>query len=363
MNTTLKVTAALGVLLALPSCGEDATTDASEGTPPLCQEVRGDDGSVTFTCSDSEAGVEAGEDGSVVSDAAAVLLRADAEDPSAQGCAAGGTRVSWGQDLDFSGALDDAEVEGSRLVCDGVGGADAPVMTIAQDELEEGGICPIGGTLVRVGYDGDGDGDLSQAETQGAFELCTPPCDRGFYLDITLSACRPGQIIIAEGTITREDPFYPNAKVGDPFRFALIYDIEESLVGDLPSPFGVSAKSSASYQLASFVIADGELTWRPPRPDWRRSRTYPGGVNIEIFASVGLVGEGLENIVGVDLDVELPPGTTWAPTQIPPSSALGTATAGELRVKIGAETGGVLGQVDQIVTPQIFDPANLLPSN
>ena len=65
MNTRLALTPALGLLLALAACGEDATTDASEGTSPLCQEARGDDGSVTLTCADSEADVQAGADGVV----------------------------------------------------------------------------------------------------------------------------------------------------------------------------------------------------------------------------------------------------------------------------------------------------------
>jgi hypothetical protein len=364
MNTRLALTPALGLLLALAACGEDATTDASEGTSPLCQEARGDDGSVTLTCADSEAAVQAGADGVVRSDDAAVLLRADAEGPDPAGCAAGGTRVSWGKDLDFSGTLDDPEVEGSRLVCDGVRGADAPVMTVAQDVLEEGGVCLVGGTLVRVGYDDDADGELSPGETQASFELCTPPCDRGFYYDVTLSACRPGQIIIAEGTVTQADPNYPAAALGDPFRFALIYDIEEDVVGELPGPFDVAAFSYASYQLASFVVAGGEITWRPPRPDWRRSRTYLGtGVSVQISSGSGLVGDGIDLIAGVDLDVDLPPGTSWAPTQIPPSSALGLATAGQVRVNIAAESDGVIGTVDRIATPQVFDPANLLPSN
>lgn len=62
-----------------------------------------------------------GERGAPGADGRSVILRTSTE-PSGAHCPSGGLQVQTGVDDDGSGALDDAEVEATVYVCDGVAG-------------------------------------------------------------------------------------------------------------------------------------------------------------------------------------------------------------------------------------------------
>ncbi len=341
------------------SCGGEAPRGWGGGeASALCQESRDAAGRVSVTCGAAMAEAQPGRDGEIVAPSTATSLRTESlADGGA--CAVGGTRVSWGTDVDFSGALEDAEVEGGQDICHGEGGAAVSSLLLKDEPIEPGEVCAIGGLRVRLGYDEDADQALADSEVQAQLELCTPPCPRGSYLDVTLGACRPGQIVVLEGVITEEDLNYPAARLGEPFRLAIVYDLEEQELEPLGTRFDSNFSSRATYQFATFRVPLGELTWEPPQIRWGR-RGDGTGLYLGMNTGSGLVTPDFN--IG-SLEVELALATdTWAGTKLPPSSVVGTATGGTLNFNfMGVESNGVTASVTAIIAPQVFDLANLSP--
>ncbi len=82
-------------------------------------------------------------------------------------CAAGGSRVQFGIDADRSGALQEAEIEGTRFVCNGTNGSDG-FSTLVKRTAEPAGVnCAQGGQLLQIGLD---NGDGSGTPRNGAIE-------------------------------------------------------------------------------------------------------------------------------------------------------------------------------------------------
>jgi hypothetical protein len=96
---------------------------------------------------------------------AASLVRTE---PADERCAHGGTAVLSGLDRDGNGTLDAAEVATTTLVC-----ADALVLPATRLDAEAAGAnCAAGGTAVRTGLDLDGDGELGDGEVNATRYVC-----------------------------------------------------------------------------------------------------------------------------------------------------------------------------------------------
>jgi len=96
-----------------------------------------------------------------------VLVRLVVEPPGAH-CAAGGTAVESGPDVDHDGALDDAEVTHTDYAC-GV-----PLLSRLVAE-PPGAHCAVGGVAILTGRDEDGDGVLADVEVEAG--LTSYACD------------------------------------------------------------------------------------------------------------------------------------------------------------------------------------------
>lgn len=109
-------------------------------------------------------------------------------------CVAGGVRIEAGIDDNGNGVLEDGEVDGSSLICAGVGGTPgapgddgAPGAPGGAGDPGDDGLsaltvltaiepldpnCPSGGVRVDTGIDDDGDGELDEAEIDATEYVC-----------------------------------------------------------------------------------------------------------------------------------------------------------------------------------------------
>ena len=105
-------------------------------------------------------------------------LLAVASEPPGAACAAGGSRVSGGIDVNLSGALDAAEVDTTQFVCNavagatGTGGAAAARSLVALAVEPPGATCAAGGTRLLAGLDSNADGLLDGAEVGASSVVC-----------------------------------------------------------------------------------------------------------------------------------------------------------------------------------------------
>jgi hypothetical protein len=104
---------------------------------------------------------------------AATLVLRQAAEPPGSNCAAGGSAVSAGLDVDGDGALDDGEVLKTNYVCGEPPAAPPAILTRTAEELP-GTVCPSGGTRVEAGPDVDGDGVLDDDEVRSTSVVCGP---------------------------------------------------------------------------------------------------------------------------------------------------------------------------------------------
>jgi len=107
---------------------------------------------------------------------AASLIVVSAEPAGAQ-CAAGGQRLRVGFDADANGALSNAEVADTRFVCAGAtasGGAigNAALSLLVTSNEPSGALCPLGGQRLSYGVDTNGNGSLSSGEISGSRSVC-----------------------------------------------------------------------------------------------------------------------------------------------------------------------------------------------
>jgi hypothetical protein len=101
------------------------------------------------------------------------------EEPAGSNCAAGGTKISTGADMNGNGKLDDSEVTDSSFVCSGVaGGATADGGNAGAGSLVDvvnepsGANCANGGVRIASGSDEDGDGVLDSGEVKTTKYVC-----------------------------------------------------------------------------------------------------------------------------------------------------------------------------------------------
>lgn len=132
-----------------------------------CDALKGDDG-------------KDGADGDDGADAVPYLTET-VDVPPGSTCPAGGVKVSYGLDENGNGELDDAEVEGSEIICngesgsdgsDGQDGADGANALTDTENIAPGTTCPTGGIEVFYGTDDDGDGVLDTSERDGSSIVC-----------------------------------------------------------------------------------------------------------------------------------------------------------------------------------------------
>lgn len=93
-----------------------------------------------------------------------------ASEPAGSNCPTGGQKIESGLDADRSGVLDSAEVGSTRFLCNGAVGNHA---LVASTVVAAGdATCPAGGTLVESGVDLDGDSLLDAAEVMSSSKVC-----------------------------------------------------------------------------------------------------------------------------------------------------------------------------------------------
>lgn len=120
---------------------------------------------ITFT------GAVSGEelaDPAAICNGGALSTTATAIEPG-ETCPAGGTQVRVGLDGDGDGVLTDLETSSDFVVCNGL---DAPVSLVALEPIDASEACPSGGVLVLTGLDVDGDGVLAEAEVSASESVC-----------------------------------------------------------------------------------------------------------------------------------------------------------------------------------------------
>ncbi|MBU1241701.1 hypothetical protein KJ612_00715, partial [Myxococcota bacterium] len=118
-----------------------------------------------------------GADGSDGSNGLTALVRQTAE-PAGANCATGGTRLDSGLDANVNGTLDSAEVAQTRYICNGIHGADGSdgsdglTSLLRQTAEPVGANCATGGTKVQSGLDLNGSGVLDLGEVTSTQYVC-----------------------------------------------------------------------------------------------------------------------------------------------------------------------------------------------
>jgi len=88
-----------------------------------------------------------------------------------EACQNGGVLLVIGEDEDGDGILDESEITDSRPVCNG---DDGRVSLLRVEDVPAGDSCDMGGRVVHVGIDDDGDGILDTDEIDSSTYLCDP---------------------------------------------------------------------------------------------------------------------------------------------------------------------------------------------
>lgn len=109
-----------------------------------------------------------GEDGADGDDAVEALI----ETTSSEDCEAGGVEIAVGMDEDGDGELSDEEVSQTTEVCHGAAGEDADDLVVAKETEAMGSNCHYGGEHIEIGRDTDGDGELSEGEVEESLYSC-----------------------------------------------------------------------------------------------------------------------------------------------------------------------------------------------
>ncbi|MBU1412592.1 hypothetical protein KKC22_13860, partial [Myxococcota bacterium] len=115
-----------------------------------------------------------GLDGLDGTDGLQSLVRQTAE-PAGANCAAGGTRIQSGLDLNSSGVLDAGEVLQTQYVCNGADGSDGSnglTALVRQTAEPAGANCATGGTRLDSGLDANVNGTLDSAEVAQTRYIC-----------------------------------------------------------------------------------------------------------------------------------------------------------------------------------------------
>src|SRR6056297_1839786 len=89
-----------------------------------------------------------------------------------ENCTAGGVRVDIGPDLNGDGTLDSEDITETRYICNGEDGADGVPSRVMVTDEPAGAECAAGGTRVDVGLDIDASGNLDAVEITDTYYIC-----------------------------------------------------------------------------------------------------------------------------------------------------------------------------------------------
>lgn len=93
-------------------------------------------------------------------------------EPMGSNCSSGGYKILTGLDANGNNILEDNEVQNEEFLCNGVSGNNG-VNSLVQVLPEEGQeICPNGGYVINTGMDTNGDNILNEAEIQSSVFIC-----------------------------------------------------------------------------------------------------------------------------------------------------------------------------------------------
>lgn len=163
-----------------------------QGLPgdPGEQGERGEQGPEGDRGAQGDAG-EQGEDG------LKALIRLDVE-PRGEVCPTGGVWVLVGLDVNRDDLLSDDEVTDREVICHGLRGpagngeGGGPGVLIRLTELDPGAACAAGGTRIEAGPDLDGDGSLDDDEVDQSATLCNGSlCESPLWHDGGDGGCVP----------------------------------------------------------------------------------------------------------------------------------------------------------------------------
>jgi hypothetical protein len=198
----IAVTAAFALSAACGSSGNPAPGNPAPTTPPgtgltllVNQAPEAPGATCPYGGTIISAGLDADRDGILDPDEVAktepvcdpapgtppaVLTRTAAESAGTN-CAAGGTRIDAGRDVNGDGLLADSEVERTAYACAEPVPAAPPVLTRVDVE-PMGANCLGGGSTVRFGPDTDRNGALDDAEVTGVRYICETRALPGFTI-------------------------------------------------------------------------------------------------------------------------------------------------------------------------------------
>lgn len=193
-------------LASIVACGDEGADElprplleSSAATSAECPNggtkvVAGLDGNLNGTLEEAEIdGTELFCDGAPgepgdPGDPGDVTLVRRTDEPAGANCANGGDRIDVGVDDDGNGTLDEAEIDASTWVCRGLPGDDAVALLTLTSSATEG--CPNGGTRIQTGLDADASGTLEGLEITDDRTVCNG--EDGERLLITVELEPPG---------------------------------------------------------------------------------------------------------------------------------------------------------------------------
>lgn len=177
------------VFVSTEPAGANCTSGGTKVSAGLDADGNGELGptevdSIQYICNgaDGPSG-SPGSAGAPGADGLTGLVRTSAE-PAGSRCAAGGTVVSVGADLNRNGALDDSEVTSAATICNGTAGASGATgatgatgadgfgALVSMTPEPAGANCTAGGTRVSTGQDINRNNTLDTAEVSAVRFLC-----------------------------------------------------------------------------------------------------------------------------------------------------------------------------------------------
>ena len=133
-----------------------------------------------------------GEDGIDGVDGTTALI--STSEASEGECADGGTVISVGVDTNGNGELDAEEVTSTTLICNGVPGDDGAPSLLAVEDEPPGENCIDGGVRITSGIDANEDGILQESEVVSTEYICKSTCSPEEYA-LELGASDAGDVV------------------------------------------------------------------------------------------------------------------------------------------------------------------------